>query len=256
MKVRIVSIVLLIALISSCIPQKQMKFIQDVAVGDTINKLKNDFSSVATIQPYDNLYIKVLSFDEKTYGFFNLDSKSTNTQSPEAINLMSYSVSDSGYIDFPFIGEIYLRNKTLKEAKKTIEAALKDYLEQTSVVIRFVNNDYSVLGEVRRPGKYPVIKEQINIFEALATAGDISDYGNRKRVTVVRQVNNFTTFNYLDLTDKRVVENDCYYLRPRDIVYVEPLKAKQWGFSTFPYTLILSSLTTMVSLLYFFGVKP
>jgi len=206
----------------------------------------------------DNLYIKVLSFDEKTYGFFNLEpaNAASYVGSEASLNLYCYTVSESGYIDFPFVGEIYVKDLTLKEAKAVIEKQLKAYLNQTSVIVRFVSKEITILGEVNRPGKYPIFKDRINILQVIGLAGDVSRFGNRKRVTVIREIDRVASYHYLDLTDKRIVQSEFFFLKPNDIIYIEPLKEKQWGFDTFPYTLVLSSITTLITLLYFFQVRP
>ncbi len=240
-------------MLHSCVPLKKTKYVQKQEGVENQNSYTTQTASTRKIRPEDNLYIKVLSFDEKTYSFFNVDSRVTGgTNSDVTINLYSYVVDLNGFISFPFVGELQVQNLTLAEAKKKIEEALQDYLDQVSVVIKFVNTTITLLGEVNLPGEYRISKEQVNIFQALGLASDMTEFADRKDVTIIREINGQTTYNYIDITDKAVVTSEFYYIQPNDVVYIPPLKEKKWGFKTFPYATVLSAITTIVTVLYYF----
>jgi polysaccharide export outer membrane protein len=237
-----------IILISSCVPQQKIKLAQNKIKNDTLNEFILRQRPKNTVQPFDNLYIKVISPDVNTSNMFN--SESMNVQNVN-YNMISYLVNDSGYIDFPFVGLIKVKDLTLMDAKDTIQSSLRKYISEASVIVKFVGKSITVIGEVARQGEFVIYSDNINIFKALSLAGGLTDFGNRENVTIIREIDNKARYYYIDLTDKYIVQSDLYYLRPDDIVIVQPLKQKSFGFASFPYTLVLSSVTTILALLTF-----
>lgn len=252
MKFKLLNYLLLLGLISitfSCVPQHKLKYVQD----ETTSKLKSEYQHVRPIkriQPFDNLYIKVLSIDAETAQIF---SNETVMNGPGFdVNLISYAVNEKGMIDFPFVGEIDVNNLTLKEAKLKIEKELSEYLSNTSITIKFVNSNITVLGEVKQQGEFPYFKEQINIFQAIGFAGGMTDYGDKSKITLVRDYGETIKYHELDLTDKKIIESEFFYLQPNDIVIVEPIPTKFRNLRTFTYSTLLATMTTLVTILYFF----
>lgn len=242
-------IVGLIAMFASCIPQEKLKYVQD----ETSSEIKESYKHIRPekrIRPFDNLYINVLSVDEATARIFS--NQNTSITGSIAIDLLSYTVSERGTIDFPFIGEIDVNNLTIKEAKAKVDKELSQYLSNTAITMKIVNSNITVLGEVRNQGEFPFFKEQINIFQALGYAGGITDYGDKSQITLVREFGEDIKFYDLNLTDKKIVESDFYYLQPGDVVIVEPIKTKFRNLRTFTYSSFLASITALVTILYFF----
>jgi polysaccharide biosynthesis/export protein len=165
--------------------------------------------------------------------------------------MTSYTVNDSGFIVFPFVGLIKVKDLTILAAQDTIQDAISKYISEASVLVKFVGKSVSILGEVSRQNNYIIYSDNINIFKALALAGGLTDYGDRENVSVIREINGKAQIHKLNLTDKYIIQSDFYYLKPEDIVLVQPLKQKSWGFAQFPYTLVLASLTTLITLLTF-----
>lgn len=240
--------VLLPFLFSSCVPQDKLKYVQDETTRDLKSKYF-DNRPIKRIQPYDNLYIKVLSIEEQTARIFSNESNLTGGID---INLISYTVDADGMIDFPFVGEIDVNNLTLKEAKTRIESELSQYLSNTSIMIKFVNSNITVLGEVRNQGEFPFYKEQINIFEAIGYAGGMTDYGDKSNITLIRYKEGAYSYYSVNLTDKSIIESNFFYLQPNDVLIVEPIKTKFRNLRTFTYSTFLATATTLVTILYFF----
>ncbi len=119
-------------------------------------------------------------------------------------------------------------------------------ISNPSVNIKFVNKTVTVLGYVNNPGRYEFYDQRINIFQALGYARDVAEYGNREKVMLIREENNVITRNYIDLTDENLLASYYYYVKTNDVIYVEPLKRRHWGIDTFPFTLILTSISTFV----------
>lgn len=233
---------------SSCVPREKLKYVQD-ATTPTIKEeyLKN--RPVKRIQPFDNLYIKVLSIEEQTARIF---SNETNLSGGLNVNLISYTVNEQGNVDFPFVGEINVNNLTLKEAKEKIEKELSQYLSNTSITIKFVNSNITVLGEVRNQGQFPFFTEQINIFQAIGYAGGMTDYGDKSRITLIRENNGVYNYHLVNMTDKSIIESEFFYLQPNDVVIVEPISTKYRNLRTFTYSTFLATATTLITILYFF----
>ena len=249
----ILKILIFVMLFSSCIQQKRLRYLQDKDSDTVLNGLTKTKKTAHKIKPYDELYIKVLTFNEKMSNFFN-SSQSGNGQSMQSeasMSLISYAVDEQGNIVLPILGEIYVENLSLKETKAKIQKKLDEYLDKSELIVKLINNKITILGEVKRPGQFVIYKDQINLFEALGMAGDMTPYGNRKRVTLIREIDNVTNFRYLNISDKKIIESKYFLLQPNDIIYIEPLNAKSWTGAVFNYSTILSTVSTLITILYF-----
>jgi polysaccharide export outer membrane protein len=157
-------------------------------------------------------------------------------------------VDQTGNINFPFVGEIFIENLTLEEAQQRIEEEVGQYLSNISITVKFVNNRVAVLGEVRVPGEYAFSRDQVTILQALSFAGDITDYGNKKDVILIRESQNQINYHYLDLSDKEVVASEYYYIIPNDVIIVRPIKLKFRNLSMLNWPIYLTTITTAVTL--------
>ncbi len=233
---------------TSCIPKEKMVYISQEAEDLSVDNKK--FGQEKKIRSHDRLYIKVLSLDEKTNRLFRNES---HTYGELHMNLNSYEVSDSGYIDFPFIGKIYVEGYEIPRAEEILEKQISMYLPNTSIELKYAGNYITVLGEVKRPGNHLFFKERINIFEALGLAGGIAPYGNKDEVVVVRNTNHETKYHTVSITSKNISNSSFYYLLPDDVIIVQPLNAKFRTLRNFQLeSLLLSSITTAITVLYFF----
>jgi len=167
--------------------------------------------------------------------------------SEASVNLLAYPVQPDGTVDMPYVGSIPVAGKTLAEAKDTIEEILVDYVKDAAITIRLVNNYVSILGEVNRPGLYPIYKDQLNIFQALSMAGDLVDFGNRYKLRIVRQRIDGSEVREFDLTDQNIINSEFYYVMPNDVIYAKPLKGKFLSLSQSRVSFILSVITTGIT---------
>ena len=235
---------LLLFIISSCVPKKKLLYLKE----QKKNKIQDEYTNIRpekTIQPFDNIYIKVSSIDEKTANIFGNQGRMASSTD---INLISYTVNQSGYINFPFVGEIYVKGLTLQEAQQKIEAEVSEYLTNISITVKFVNNTVAVLGEVERPGEYPFYRDQITIFQALSYAGGFNDYGNKQKVILIREARNKINYHYIDLTDKNIVSSEFYYIIPNDVIVVKPINAKFRNLSLVNLPIFLTTITTVITI--------
>lgn len=198
------------------------------------------------IRPNDNLYIRIIGDDPQAIAYLNLGGIDRNFTTESSIELVSYIVSSEGIITLPFLGDVNVAGKTLSQVKKIIKEQVEKHMSNTSVVVKLVNRTITVLGEVRKPGQYRIIKNRVTIFEALGYAGDVNDYGNRKTVKLIRQEEGQKKVVVLDLTDSGLIESPYYNILPNDLVYVEPTH-RVYGAKTLSFTTIFSVFSTLFS---------
>jgi polysaccharide export outer membrane protein len=168
--------------------------------------------------------------------------------------IIGYLVDEKGNINFPFVGKITVGNLTTAQASTTIQKALSDYVSNTSIIVKFVDNQVTVVGEVQRQGVYSFSHDKLNIYEALGLGGGITRYGNRKNVILIRNEGDKIMHYRLNLSDSKISGKDYYYIMPNDVVVVEPLKAISSSYANITYTTVLSSITTLIAILLFTGL--
>jgi len=176
------------------------------------------------IQPDDLLAISVLSQTadpQITAPFRNPNPTGGGEQEAP-----KYLVDAGGTINMPLVGKVYLAGLTTQSARDTLEEHLSRFLKKPIVNVRISNFRFSVLGEVSKAGTYTVPYEQVNVLEALGQAGDLTKYGNRDNVLVIRQTNGVRQYGRLNLHNRDILQSPYFYLEQNDIIYVEPLKAK------------------------------
>lgn len=237
-------LVLVVILLSSCVSQKKVKLLQEKSKKSPTAQFENAKNITYRLKVGDHLYIRVYSVDPKTSKFFQTDFPYLMNSTYQYLN--TYIVNESGFINFSFIDKLYVKGLTVVEARDLIQKTLDSYFKETSVYVKLVNYQVSVLGEVKNPGNFTLEQDQITIFQALGLAGGISDYGNYKAVKLVRQTQTGSEIHLVDLTDEHILESPYYYMMPNDVVYIEPRNAKSWALSQFPYQTLFYALTTIL----------
>nr|WP_293834824.1 polysaccharide biosynthesis/export family protein [uncultured Arsenicibacter sp.] len=222
----------LVPLLQGCFTTKELVLFQkSEALSDTLTMLNR---YTPTIQAGDVLSIQVSSLNPEATTFFNpytaVNIASQGSNAPTAAAplpyIPGYLVDNSGQIELPLLGKVVVNGLTTNQASDKIREQLKTYLKEPTVNIRNTNFRISVLGEVNRPSLFSIPNEQITLPEALGLAGDISVYGRRDNVLIIREENGKKIFGHLDLGRRDLFKSPFYYLRPNDIVYVEPGKAR------------------------------
>ena len=192
------------------------------------HKTEEIASYTTRLQPDDLLGIVVNSKSEKLVSDFNRGAHafSTSFEAYSTASLQTYLVDKEGYIDYPIIGKIKVSGLTREEFLDKLTQAIKPYITDVSVNLRILNYKIIVQGEVANPGVFTINSERVTILQALSLAGDLTIYGKRDRVLVIREQDNKRTFNVIDLTSSDFMTSDYYFLQQNDIVYVEPNKTK------------------------------
>ncbi len=251
---RLFTLTILIATLSSCVSQKKTIYLRNKSsLSSGTSTYENDLS-VYKVEPGDFLYINVTSLNPATMTSLDANEKAEyQLQSEMGIYLKSYQVNDSGYINFPVIGQIKVVSLSIDQIREKIQHIIDDYYKLASVSVKLVNFKISILGEVNRPGTYTVYQDRLNIFQAISLGGDLTNYGNRKNINIIRKtITGGTEILKINLLNDSLLELPGFYLQPEDIVYVEPMKSKSFAFTAFPYAIVLSTVTTTLLILNYF----
>lgn len=260
MKKNLVFVALAVALLcASCSAPKNVAYIKN---SDEVDLSQSAYLYDARIMPKDVLTITVNTVNPDAAAPFNLSVPTAfNNQTRSTYSqpiLQTYLVDNNGTIEFPVLGNLKVGGLTKAECEKLIHDKIMPYLnakENPVVTVRMANYKISVLGEVNRPGMFTVSNEKINIFEALAQAGDLTIYGVRDNVKLIREnAKGRKEIHTVILNDANLINSPYYYLQQNDILYVEPNKVKARN-STVGQTTTLwfsatSILISMASLLY------
>lgn len=245
-------------LLTSCTSYQKIPYLQDF---ETVNATEEVTAMYdAHIRPKDLLTITVNTTDPEAAAPFNLTVQSAANSNltqwvTQQAALQQYLVDNQGNIDFPVLGELHLGGLSMNEAESMIREKLQPFLKETPIVtVRMVNYKISVLGEVAKPGTFIINNEKVNVLEALAMAGDMTIWGLRDNVKLVREEEDGKrNIVVLDLNRADIVKSPYYHLQQNDILYVSPNKTKaknsDTGQSTSLWVSATSILVSIASLL-------
>lgn len=212
---------------TACTSTKKIIYLQDVV---PLKQQEIEQKYEVIIHGDDLLAIMANSRDPELALPFNMPMVSyqlgSNTGGQQRV--LGYLVDTNGNIDFPILGEIHVEGLTRMQLTELIKNKLieGDLIKDPIVTVQFLNFKISVMGEVGRPGSFTISGDRITLLEALSMAGDLTIYGRRDRVGVIRENNGKRTILFHDLRSADIFNSPCYYLQQNDIVYVEPNKAK------------------------------
>ncbi len=256
----LIAVVAALSMMASCVSQKKTLMLQNERMLDSISSIEylNERTFDYKVQPGDNLYIRVSSLDKSFNEFFNVGNNNLNSSTGSnssgniGVYLNGFTVSAEGTINFPYAGLIYVKDLTVEEIQQKIQNIIGEYQKETIVYVKLGLFNLTILGEVTRPGQYQVYQSDINIFQAMALAGNPTDFANKKNVKIVHQTTEGSQIVRVNLNDADILENPEFYLKPNDIIYVEPLGIKRYGFTAVPYSTIISAASLLVTMLTFF----
>lgn len=246
-----------LALLSSCVSNKKYILFQNAKTSSTSDTTKSNYPfdrPVYKLQVNDVLYISVASTDETvtkafSHGILGQQTMQMQTSMGNMVYLTGYSINSLGEVDLPALGKVKIAGLSMELAKAAIETELNKYFKVYHLIIKLNEMPFTVLGEVLRPGRYSGMVNQITVMEALGLAGDLSPIANRRAVSIIRQFPEGAKIYKFDITQADIMNTPYYFLRPNDVIYVEPLKSRSIGnFSNFQNSLatITPLLTTLV----------
>ena len=240
-------------ILGSCVTARNINYMQEAgggiqSYGDSLSfsdyKLKNG----------DYLYIRIYAIDDNLTEILNGSAVVGGTiqgnrigmsESPVS-ELYTYLIDQQGNIDFPLVGKINLSGKTIREVNGELEKKLTRVLMDFSVDVQLVRKYFSVIGE-GNSGRYPITKEKLTIFEALAMTGDLGQYSDKSKIQLIREINGKTVIKSFDLRSVDIINSEYYYIEPNDIIYVPTMSKQFWGITS------LSTLFSFVLTTYSFG---
>lgn len=218
--------------LQSCITTPSIAYFQstDTTKFKILPKVK---PTISRIQGNDILAITVGTLNQESneiLNFANVSSIKTTNFPGQTGNTggqpLGYLVDTLGFVDVPFIGKTKLLGLTLDEAAITVKTELIKLLKDPSVNVRFLNHKFSILGEVARPATYSLLDDYTTLPEALGMAGDLTSYGNREKIMVIREENGIRAITRINLLSQEIFNSPYYYIRNGDMIYIEPLKSK------------------------------
>lgn len=217
-----------VLLLASCNTSEKILYFQDVPVNqsEAIEGARN-----ITLQPKDEISIVVNSKDQQLTLLFNLVTAQKRAGSEGTSGngeVSGYTLNDNGDIDFPVLGVLHVDGMTKDQVSVFIKNKLieKKLVNDPVVTVEFMNLYFSMLGEVKSPGKYSISKDQITLLEAISMAGDLTIYGKRNNIMVVREENGQRTTYSADIRSNDIFNSPVYYLKQNDVVYVQPNKVR------------------------------
>lgn len=240
--------IIVCAFYTSCSSSKQVSYLQKLGSKQQESLVEYD----ARIMSKDLLTISVSCSEPEAALPFNLvvPASQTGINSTNLVSqptLQNYLVNNRGEISFPVLGILKVEGMTTQETSEMIVERLERYLKERPIVtVRLVNYKISVIGEVNRPGVYTANNEQVNLFEAVAMAGDLTIYGKRNNIRIIRKENGKQRLITMNLNDENLIHSPDFYLRQNDIVYVEPNSAKRQNANIGSSTNLLVSVTSIL----------
>jgi polysaccharide export outer membrane protein len=235
-------------LLYSCAPRESIVYYQNI---DKVTKNEKSNSYEITVQPDDLLMIIVSAEDPEIALPFNLKSISvvaTNRQDitgGQSANQL-YLVDEKGFIDFPVLGKLQVGGKSRTEVLAMLDKKIGTYIKDAVINMRIMNFKVSVQGEVVVPGIYSLNSERVTLIEALTLAKDLTIYGKRDNILIIREINGVKTYNRVDITQADFMNSPFYYLAQNDVVYVEPNKNKINGAAIGTNAGIIISVTSLL----------
>ncbi|MFY7742059.1 MAG: polysaccharide biosynthesis/export family protein [Flavobacterium sp.] len=222
LKIRFFIYLLFVSFVFSCVPKKEVVYLQEI---------KNNTGAKTNYEPLikadDVLFIHVSTLDPKAAEPFNIGQNEGGVAA-NAMQLQrnTYLVNNEGFIQFPVLGDLKVSGLKRNEVIGLLRKKIAEFVKDPVINLRIMNYKISVTGEVNNPGTYTISSERITIFEALAMAGDMTLFGKRENVLIIRENQGEKITARLDITNPNVINSPYYYLTQNDVVYVEPNKRK------------------------------
>lgn len=204
------------------------------------------------LQVNDILDVQIRSMNEEANKLFTIQNQGGGQNMQAGIQsgsdlyyMTGYAVNDNGAIELPFIGAVFVKGKTLKEAKTIIDSEIARYFKTYYLSVKLGGIRFSTLGEFNRTGKHVILQNQATIYEAMALSGDLTSLAKRDEIRLIRQYPDGTKIHTINLLDQSIIESPYYFIQPNDVLYAQPLPQKSYGFGVTG----AQTITTLVSAL-------
>ncbi len=249
---RLLYALIFITLIGGCLPVEKVAYLQDddIAIDDLptdeiVNQYKVDKEDYK-LRAKDVVSFEVVSLTPEKYDIWG-EGQTMDNNNPL---LTGYTLDDEGKIKLPLVGRVSIAGLTLEQAESTLEEALQGYIREPTVVLRLLSFQFTILGEVKSPGRFTNYNERLNLLEALGYAGDITDFGDRTKVQIVRSEADQVSVSYVNLLEEKFLSSPYFYIQPNDMVTVIPTNLKNFKrYQLANLGIILSTVTAITILL-------
>ena len=234
-------ILLFLFTFSSCITNRDLEYIRSSKEIKNAKANKQDY----LLQQGDLISVQISTTTQQQHDFFNKENTSNSQLMIQNPYLYGYIINEEGNLDLPSLGKVKAAGFTLRELENVIKNIAVSYFESPVIKLNIINFEITILGEVNSPGTFKIIDPEVNILYALSLSGDMTQFGNRRKVKVIRNENELNRVFYIDLTKKEVLNNTDFMLQPHDIIYVAPLNKKFYAFNniTNVISMALSAVT-------------
>ena len=239
-----VIILLFIFTFSSCITNRDLEYIRSNKEIKKAKANKQDYR----LQQGDLISVQISTTTQQQHDFFNKENTSNSQLMIQNPYLYGYIINEEGNLDLPSFGKVKAAGFTLRELENVIKNIAVSYFESPVIKLNIINFEITILGEVNHPGTFKIVDPEVNILYALSLSGDMTQFGNRRKVKVIRNENELNRVFYVDLTKKGVLNNSDFMLQPHDIIYVAPLHKKFYAFNniTNVVSMALSAVTLYI----------
>jgi polysaccharide export outer membrane protein len=247
---------LAIHILTGCVSHKEIEYLQ------LKSRAPKSFSEAEVLdyrlKPNDQLLIQINSLDDPSTNVFpvlNSQGGGGTAMDPFGAALASHEISKTGYLEMPVLGNIYVQDKSLYEVDSILTEAFSHMLSQPYISVKLINRYFTVIGEVKSPGRFAYPQNKLSVFDAIAIAGDMVNISNRKEVTLTRNENGKNNIVNIDMTNPEILSSEYYWIKPNDILYVKPMKKRIWTTNgEFPISLLFGIIST--TLLIYTVIKP
>ncbi len=206
------------------------------------------------VYPNDLLVININTFEGNTAEFLQREFSSNNINNrnreygPDALYYNSYKVDQDGHITLPLLDRVEVAGQTTSQIKTQLDSAYATFFKFASANVKLANMRVTVLGEVNTPGVQYFFNDQTSLLEAISMAGDFSDFANRKKVKLIRRSTQGSETVMLNMYEDDFIDSEFFYVKPNDIIYIEPIKAKAFDVTAETIGVVLSAISTAILL--------
>ena len=247
-----VLLLLTIFTLSSCITNSDLEYIRsgkEIKEGSEHLSIAKANRQNYRLQVGDLLSVQISTVTEQQHDFFNKEQASNSQLMIHNPYLYGYLIKDDGFLHLPSFGLVKAEGFTLYELENIIQQIAVSYFEQPVVKVNIINFEVSILGEVNNPGTYTIIDPEANILYALSLAGDMTQFGDRTKLKIIRKKNELNRVFYVNLTDVNILNNPNFFLKPHDIIYVAPTRKRFYAFNNLPNMISMAISTITLYLL-------
>ena len=242
--------------LAGCVTQRKLPYLQGLGYSTNSPVNVNNIRPAYLLQPGDVLSIRVQSVQPALSDIFNVPGPQVMTSGdPSTLYLTGYPVDDTGAISLPTVGRLKVQGLSLEDTQKLVQQKVAAYVRDANVLVKLLSFKVTVLGEVRQPGRYFIYNPQATVLEALGMAGDLTEFGNRENIKLIRQTSKGSEVVLLNLTDAKLLESPYYYLLPNDALYVEPLPARTARGNANNLGLVFAGVSAIVLLVSYLNLK-